>query len=384
MPAVKKPLRSLRRGLLFSSREQNRPRPPAAANKPTTPRSTKSPRKTTVKTQILILSDTHGHASLPSPLPQYSHLDAVIHCGDLSQCGETEAYKRTMELLKAIPASLKLVIPGNHDLSLDPSFPTHPAHDFSKTERENMFHQARDLWTGREAKEARIILLDPGFHELDLENGGRLKLYATPLTPLPPGVSSSEWAFGYPSSHDIYNPAGRGIWYSTTSGNPQTMIPNEKMVDIDVLMSHGPPKYRLDKTEDGENVGCKHLWRAVRRSRPRLHVFGHVHAGFGGEKVKWIEDEDREGALPRDDDVDDGIEELGKIDEKIGEGGVRLIEIGKGKKETIFVNAALMVEQELERMPWVVEMMLEKADLTEKREIDGIEKVVLEGEEVRE
>lgn len=37
----------------------------------------------------------------------------------------------------------------------------------------------------------------------------------------------------------------------------------------------------------GANVGCSHLWNAVQRARPRLHVFGHIHEGWGAELWEW-------------------------------------------------------------------------------------------------
>lgn len=55
-----------------------------------------------------------------------------------------------------------------------------------------------------------------------------------------------------------------------------------------------------------ESVGCAHLFSAVRKARPKMHVFGHVHEGYGAEVVRW---EDK-GELPEDDGVDDGIEKL--------------------------------------------------------------------------
>ena len=37
----------------------------------------------------------------------------------------------------------------------------------------------------------------------------------------------------------------------------------------------------------GTHVGCQHLRTAVQRARPRLHVFGHIHEGWGAELWKW-------------------------------------------------------------------------------------------------
>ncbi len=51
--------------------------------------------------------------------------------------------------------------------------------------------------------------------------------------------------------------------------------------DGDVLITHGPPHGILDRTFRGEQAGCADLRDALRRVRPKLHVFGHIHEGYG-------------------------------------------------------------------------------------------------------
>lgn len=46
-------------------------------------------------------------------------------------------------------------------------------------------------------------------------------------------------------------------------------------------MTHGPPYGILDKTEEGLLVGCEELLAAVRRVQPKVHIFGHIHEGYG-------------------------------------------------------------------------------------------------------
>jgi Icc-related predicted phosphoesterase len=53
--------------------------------------------------------------------------------------------------------------------------------------------------------------------------------------------------------------------------------------DADVLISHRPPLGILDFVE-GENFGCSDLLQAVLKIRPKYHLFGHAHAGYGIEK----------------------------------------------------------------------------------------------------
>ena len=45
---------------------------------------------------------------------------------------------------------------------------------------------------------------------------------------------------------------------------------------------HGPPLGRGDQCHHGGRAGCYDLLKAVQgKVKPRLHVFGHIHEGFG-------------------------------------------------------------------------------------------------------
>lgn len=81
-------------------------------------------------------------------------------------------------------------------------------------------------------------------------------MYGSPKTP-----KMGNWAFQYPR--------GENVW-----GNA---IPD----DTDVLVTHGPPRAYLNLL----NIGYDHLLQEIWRFRPRIHVFGHVHAGRGQE---WL------------------------------------------------------------------------------------------------
>ena len=58
---------------------------------------------------------------------------------------------------------------------------------------------------------------------------------------------------------------------------------------LDILITHGPPKGILDQSEPhlgSEHLGCDELMAAVERVKPKLHVFGHIHGGYG--KVGYV------------------------------------------------------------------------------------------------
>lgn len=84
----------------------------------------------TVKTRLLLLSDTHFYSlfrpdmtrkDIPfhNPLP---HVDILIHAGDLTSTGLHYEHVLAVSLLRSHPAELKLIIPGNHDITLDVPF----------------------------------------------------------------------------------------------------------------------------------------------------------------------------------------------------------------------------------------------------------------------
>lgn len=104
-------------------------------------------------------------------------------------------------------------------------------------------------------------------------------------------------------------------------------------------------------TKNNHVVGCQHLRRAVERCRPRLHCFGHIHEGWGGEKLNWsnkrserLEIDSAKIIEQRSAFVD--LSESGKSPLKFGE-------------ETLFVNAAIMDgEYRPRNAPWVVDLDL--------------------------
>ena len=50
----------------------------------------------------------------------------------------------------------------------------------------------------------------------------------------------------------------------------------------DVLVTHGPPQGIMDHNLRDERFGCVDLLRHVtRRVKPKIHIFGHAHAGYG-------------------------------------------------------------------------------------------------------
>jgi len=144
----------------------------------------------TLKTRFLIISDTHtaqpalglpddAFASRPiafrQPLPK---ADVLLHCGDLTMIGVLDEYQRTLDMLRDCDAELKLVIAGNHDISLDEEYYgrrgkwMHRRGEYD----ENMPALAKAMWTGEKAQRAGVTYLEEGVRDFTLTSGAKLRV----------------------------------------------------------------------------------------------------------------------------------------------------------------------------------------------------------------
>lgn len=206
---------------------------------------------------ITCISDTHSKFPV---VPKSGEL--LIHAGDLTNTGTLNSIQQTVDWLKTLqkpwPGSRDgyryiVVVAGNHDSYLDAR--SRNTHD-TKTSRGP---------TGRKLDWGKIIYLQHGECTLKFPGDRKLKIYGAPQIPK---CGGKEFAFQYERGQDA--------WSDT--------IPE----DVDVLVTHNPPKWHLDIAENG-GLGCEHELKEVWRIKPTLHVFGHVHSGHGREYVWWDE-----------------------------------------------------------------------------------------------
>lgn len=159
--------------------------------------------------------------------------DILIIAGDLTMLGELEEIIRLNYWLGTLPHSYKIIIAGNHD-GLFQNSPTY----------------AQSLITN-------ATYLEDSQTEID-----GLKIYGSPWQP-----EYMSMAFNLPRGQALIEK-----W---------AMIPQE----VDILITHGPPYGILDEVPDGKRVGCNDLLDAVRRTKPQLHIFGHIHHSYGHLKA---------------------------------------------------------------------------------------------------
>jgi len=269
----------------------------------------------TVSTRVMIISDTHEHPFDGATMPE---VDVLIHTGDLTNFGEPDSLRDGVKMLSTFQAELKLVIAGNHDVTLD-KIPR--IENISEEEYAKYNKHAIEIMTGPLAKEAGIIYLEEGTHTFRLSNGAKFTVYATPYTP---GTGSSGWGFQYQKFQDRFNRPEQ-----VAAGTTSIAINPMPTIGVDIVMSHGPPHSILDS----RGGGCKNLLRAVSRARPLMHCFGHVHEGHGANLVTWMPDgsvKDSSSATPLE-------------TEQINEYPYACEWPIKAGKQTLMVNAAIMM-----------------------------------------
>ena len=177
--------------------------------------------------RIVCLSDTHNlHDRIEVP-----EGDLLLHAGDATRRGTAEEVAAFLDWLAAQPHRHKVLVAGNHDF---------------------LFEREPDLASGlvRDA----IYLRDAG---VEIEG---LKIWGSPWQPW-----FHDWAFNLQRGAPL-----REKWDHIPPGT-------------DVLITHGPPYGIFDRVDRGELVGCADLLDAVGRIKPRLHLFGHIHEGYGRE-----------------------------------------------------------------------------------------------------
>ena len=178
--------------------------------------------------RIVLLSDTHTHQGLSIPAG-----DVLVHAGDATSTGTPDEVERFLQWFDAQPHRRRLFIAGNHDW---------------------LFQRQPD-------RAARMLAGHPGITYLQdagVEIDG-LRFYGSPWQP-----EFCQWAFNLPRRGQ----ALREVWARIPEGT-------------EVLITHGPPHGTLDQVRGGLHLGCEDLAARVAAVRPRLHVFGHIHDGFG-------------------------------------------------------------------------------------------------------
>ena len=183
--------------------------------------------------RIVCISDTHNcneQISVPDG-------DWLIHAGDATIRGTIPEIAAFNEWVAALPHKIKIFVAGNHDWLF---------------ETNNSY--------ARRMLDDSIIYLQDSATEIE-----GLKIYGSPWQP-----RFFDWAFNLMRGAEL--------------AEKWKLIPG----DVDILVTHCPPNGILDEVPRKywtENTGCEELRKRVEeiaaRGKLKLHVFGHIHCGYG-------------------------------------------------------------------------------------------------------
>ncbi len=190
--------------------------------------------------RITLIADTHTlHNKLELPGG-----NMLIHAGDIMDSGYDQA--EILEFCKWFSVQkyeTLIFIAGNHDLKFE--------------------NQLEDVKQIIQLFQNITYLQD---EELVIGEGENIEspitIYGSPWQP-----EFFDWAFNLPR------------------GGIELKAKWEAIPDnTDILITHGPPQDYLDVSGPPYNepqLGCEILKIRIEKIRPKIHVFGHIHGGYG-------------------------------------------------------------------------------------------------------
>lgn len=170
--------------------------------------------------RFVAVSDTHGcHRQLDLPRG-----DVFLHAGDICDRGNREHAIDFFRWVDEIDFEYKVMVWGNHDF---------------------------DFETGETVLPTSADGHDDLANKINLLNESSIQIGGTTIF----GVSTT-------ASKRSEN------WEGIPDGT-------------DILVTHRPPRGILDKTPVRGQQGSGRLAKRIREVRPRVHLFGHIHRGYG-------------------------------------------------------------------------------------------------------
>ena len=184
--------------------------------------------------------------------------DVLIHAGDFTSTGLPNEVEDFNTFLAAQKFEYKVVIAGNHDITFDVE-----NYEAYLKKRFHSYFTRYKLQAPFTAEEVKSKLTGCIYLEDSSVDVLGYKIYGSPWTPV-----FCDWGFNLPRGEKLLEK-----WKK---------IPT----DTDILITHGPPYKILDKTFDNTYTGCEDLLKEIQeRIKPLYHIFGHIHEGYGVQKV---------------------------------------------------------------------------------------------------
>jgi Icc-related predicted phosphoesterase len=188
--------------------------------------------------KITFISDTHNkHKQITEHL---SGGDLLIHAGDISSRGYKHEIQQFCKWFDSLTNySAVVFIAGNHDFG------------FEKRPEETMEIVNSYKW---------ITYLQDSVLHFASENIEIANIYGSPWQP-----EFHNWAFNLPKN-----------------GLELEQKWNDIPDNTDILITHGPAFGYLDTIMGQyDNLGCELLTKRIKTIKPKIHVCGHIHSGYG-------------------------------------------------------------------------------------------------------
>jgi len=191
-----------------------------------------------VSMKITFISDTHNkHKQITSHLPGG---DLLIHAGDITSRGYKHEIQEFLKWFNGLDNyTHKIFVAGNHDWGFqdDPE----------------MCKKLLYFYSG-------VTYLQDNLELIEDDYQSTVRVYGSPWQP-----EFHNWAFNLPRNGDQLDQ----VWHQ---------IPQ----DVDILVTHSPACGYLDCViGQYDNLGCELLTERIREVKPKIHVCGHIHTGYG-------------------------------------------------------------------------------------------------------
>uniref|UniRef100_A0A0M3HXR7 Metallophos domain-containing protein n=1 Tax=Ascaris lumbricoides TaxID=6252 RepID=A0A0M3HXR7_ASCLU len=220
--------------------------------------------------RFVCVACTHGVALDPASLPPG---DILIIAGDFTSCGlpkEVKSFNENMAVVGSkqtnhnltsalMKHTFKIAISGNHECTFDDSFLKSAGKDIGEAKEVALKQALSAALSSAKVSNPRSLLTNVIYLQDSMVELFGIRIYGTPWQP-----RMDNWAFNLPRGQPLLNK-----WNQIPTG-------------VDVLITHTPPLGHGDMLSMGSRAGCVELLNSVvKRIRPKYHVFGHVHEGYG-------------------------------------------------------------------------------------------------------
>ena|SRR5579872_2612633 len=175
--------------------------------------------------KVVAIADLQGQSPKINPI-LIPEGDLLIIAGDLTSWGTVKELQACNNWLGLLPHKQKIIVGGNHDAAL-------------------------------EEGNGKLIFTNATYLENELVISQGIKIWGTPVNEM----------------NDIF----RFRAFANNQRKLCNMIPR----GLDILVTHGGPYGILDRVVTGEHVGSKPILEIVKKTKPKYHIFGHIHESYG-------------------------------------------------------------------------------------------------------